>query len=115
MIFPINYNVGSFLSHIRLITIQSPETKSWLCISDLFFMKSENLLRRLVAAGTDTKLTLLFFFHGSFRFKIAFNSSTFSPRTSMLLLRSAFLILASNRKYPVRQIGQKTPVASLCE
>ena len=114
MIFPINYNVGtgSFLSHIRLITTQSPETASWLCISDLFFM-----LRRLVAAGTatGTKLTLLLFFHSSFRFKIAFNSSTFSPRTSMLLLASAFLISASNRKYPVRQTGQKTPVASLCE
>ena len=33
----------------------------------------------------------------------------------MLLLASACLISASNRKYPVRQSGQKTPVASLCE
>ena len=40
-------------------------------------------------------------------------SPTFSLRTSILLLAS--VILAPIRKYKTRHIGQKTPVAPLCE
>ena len=40
-------------------------------------------------------------------------SPTFSLRTSILLLVS--VILAPHRKYTMRQFGQRTPVAPLCE